>query len=129
MRRFLLVSTVFAAVAALACSAGRTRDDPFAGSSEEGEDVLTMHVANRNQDNATVYAVSGPRRVRVGITRGNSERTYTVDWPGGPRELQAEIELARGGRYTTTSIAASGGSRVSLIIERQLRNSYLQRGG
>lgn len=127
MRRTLLILTAFALVAT-GCSSGRSSRDPFAGGAGGGaaDARLMVQVVNRNFNDATVWAVSGARRDRLGITPSNSNASYTVNW-SGVRELRAEIDLVGGGRFTTPPITASSGDRVTLIIESRLTSSYLRR--
>lgn len=128
MRRSLLLSATTAAVSTLlACSTLTPRGDPFDRASQgEAGRQLHIEVVNRSYSDATVYAISRTRRVRLGMAPSIANRTYSIDWSGGADELRAEIDVLAGGEFTTRAITASPGESVTLVIEDPLRNSYLR---
>lgn len=111
---------ILAAASVLAISscgfAGRAQDDEFA---EPEAREVTLRVRNHNFYDATLYALSaGGQRLRLGITRGNGEETFSFRWPH--MELRVVIDLLAVGASFTESIAVSEGDELELIIRPDL---------
>lgn len=130
-RRLLVCAAVLGTAVALACGTTGRRGDPFAGSGSgpaggSDEPGLVVNVQNRNFADATVHILSGGRRTRVGTTPSNSNRSFSIEWPGGPRQVQAEIDLFGGGNYTTAAVPSAPGDRITVVIQPQLTQSYIR---
>lgn len=130
MARWSLVLVLTLLTTAAACSGGRTRGDPFTRAAQGGgAESLAIEVINRSYSEVTIYALGTVGRNRLGLVPSTTTRRYSIDWRGGAQELRAEIDVVGGAQYTTPPITAYAGDRITLVVERQLRNSYLRRGG
>lgn len=108
------------------CASGSAGDNPFDEGGQGEERSVRIEVQNRNFNDATLYALSDGRRQRMGTVTGNSSGSVSISWPGD-RTLRIEIDLLAGGDYTTPSVLVSPGERLQLVIQPNLRRSYIQR--
>lgn len=130
MTRRPLVLILILLTATAGCAGSGSRSDPFARAGRgPGGERLSLEVINRSYSEATIYALGTVGRDRLGLVPSTTTRDYSIDWSGGAQELRAEIDLVGGNRFVTAPITAYPGDRITLVVERQLRNSYLRRGG
>ena len=111
------------ALAAGGCSTGRTiGENPFADAPRQ--DQVSLRVENRNIHDATIFAGSGNQRQELGTVSARGVEFFTFAWnPGTPVTL--EIELAVGERYRLPPRSFTGGRRLELTVESELRRSFL----
>ncbi len=102
-------------IALAACARGGGEYDEFA---PEVPDEITLEVQNQNFYDATLYAVSGTHRLRLGSVVGNGQGTFQFQWPQ-PR-MQVEIDLIGVGSYLTDWISVDRGDILELRIEPDL---------
>ncbi len=105
------------------CSTGRTiGENPFDESSRQ--DQVSLRVENRNIHDATIFAGSGNQRRELGTVSARGVEFFTFAWnPGTPVTL--EIELAVGERYRLPPRSFTGGRRLELTVESELRRSFI----
>ncbi len=103
------------AVGVVACASSGSRFDEL----EPGRGgELALEVENQNFYDATLYAVSGSRRHRLGTVGGNGKRNFTFPWVGP--EVRIEIRLISVGSYLTEPITVDRGDVLQLTIEPDL---------
>lgn len=88
-----------------ACSQGWGRaKNPFtAPGSDEGE--ITVRVENHNFGDATVHALRGGERIRLGNVTGKSEQDFTVNWTFSlPMEFEVNIIGGQGCRVRPMTV-------------------------
>lgn len=120
---FLLVAVV--ALGVTGCASLSSGDNPFSGEGGEGARSIRIDVRNLNFNDATLHAVSSGSRYRMGTVSGKSDASFEVRWEG-QQTLEIEIDLLAGGRHTTRPISVSPQDRVQLVIQPELRRSYVQ---
>lgn len=81
---------------------------------------IRIQVTNLNFQDATLHALRGGERHRLGTVTGKGSATYTLDWRT-PLPLQLEVDLLAGGRCTTRPITLDPGDEVQFQIEVDLR--------
>jgi len=108
----------FAALLVLAlgaCVRGQARN-PFASAGRRGGDErIQVSVQNHNFLDATVHAVRGAERMRLGEGDRKSDKTFTVQWRLTlPMDL--EIHLIGGSGCTVRTMLVDPGDRVWVRI-------------
>jgi hypothetical protein len=81
---------------------------------------IRIDVTNLNFQDATIHALRGGERHRLGTVTGKGSATYTLEWRT-PLPLQIEIDLLAGGRCTTRPVTVDPGERIQLQIEVDIR--------
>ena len=105
-----------AGLAVLATTACAHRaDTPFHSETESVE----LEVRNDNFADATLHALRGGERIRLGIVTGHTGRTFELDWRFS-QPLRIEIDLLAGGRCVTRDLQVDPGDELYLRIESQL---------
>ncbi|UCG87790.1 MAG: hypothetical protein JSW71_04385 [Gemmatimonadota bacterium] len=79
---------------------------------------LTLHVINENFYDATIYAVWGGYRQRLGVVVGQGEDTFRFRW--APPELSVEIRLLAVGSTMTHSLPVDEGDILELRVQPDL---------
>ena len=117
-RRAALLPAALALVtlAATAC-AGTTQSDPF---TDPGDRSIRIDVTNLNFNDATLHAIRGAERHRLGIVSGKGSASYTLGWPLS-MPLRIEIDLLAGDACTTRALQVDPGDVIDLQIEMDLR--------
>jgi hypothetical protein len=90
--------------------------------------TLRIDVTNLNFQDATLHALRGGERHRLGTVTGKGSATYTIEWRT-PQTFQLEIDLLAGGRCTTRAVTVDPGERLQLQIEVDLRRQIDCYGG
>ena len=81
---------------------------------------IRIDVTNLNFQDATLHALRGGERHRLGTVTGKGSATYTLEWRTA-LPLQIEIDLLAGGRCTTRALTVDPGERIQLQIEVDIR--------
>lgn len=81
---------------------------------------IRIDVTNLNFQDATLHALRGGERHRLGTVNGKGSATYTLEWRT-PMPLQIEIDLLAGGRCTTRAVTVDPGEQIDLQIEVDIR--------
>jgi outer membrane biogenesis lipoprotein LolB len=96
----------------------------FGGGEEESrattprERELTLYVDNQNFYDATLYAVDGGYRQRLGVVGGHNEDVFRFRWPY--LQLRIEIRLLSVGSHTTYELPVDEGDDLELRIQPDL---------
>lgn len=114
MSRF--IGILGAAALVLAACGGNRAPSPFA---EGGRGSVEIEVRNDNFSDATLHALRGGERIRIGIVTGHTGETFHLDWQFA-MPLRVEIDLLAGGRCVTRPINVDPGDALYLRIEPQL---------
>lgn len=75
---------------------------------------ISVEIHNDNFHDATVYAVRGGLRLRLGFVSGFAKDTFTFRWPEG--DLRMEIKLLAAGSYYTQVMSVQQGDELQLTI-------------
>lgn len=108
-----------------ACFGGWGVDNPFL-EEDAGPRTLGLRVENRSFNDATLHALSVGTRIRVGRVGGKQTQSFTIPWDSR-NELRVEIDLLAGGEHTTNAVTAGPGEEVHLVIQANLRRSFIRR--
>lgn len=114
------IALLLLALTGTACATS-TRGSPF-GSGPRGERTIRIEVRNLNFADATLHALRGAERVRLGIVTGKTDRAFDLEWTLS-LPLQIQIDLLAGERCTTRALNVEPGEVVVLQIESDLRRS------
>lgn len=120
----LLPTTALLLLATASCRApGRRIDNPFAApASREREGSIQVLVENQNFNDATVHAVRGGERIRLGEVTGKSEKSFTVRW-NFSLPLEFDIHLIGGDGCGVRPMSVDPGDRVWVRIPTQVPQS------
>lgn len=110
-------------IAVAACGLPGRGADPFA---DAGERSVLVRVQNMNLDDMTVTAVAAGRRHELGMINGRSTRHFTVPWSTYD-EVRFHIDPATGRRFTTRGVTLGPGESVELVIQHNVRQSFVRR--
>lgn len=106
-------------------SVSRVRN-PFAGGGGE-EEQIRVRVENQNFNDATVHALRGGERIRLGEVTGKSDKSFTVRWNFSV-PVEFEIHLVGGGSCVVRSFPVDPGDRIWVRIPTELYASICQAG-
>ena len=84
--------------------------------------LIRIEVTNLNFQDATLHALRGGERHRLGTVSGKGSAVYNLEWRN-PLPLQIEIDLLAGGRCTTRPITLDPGDEYALQIEVDIRRT------
>jgi len=118
-RALRLVCAALFALALTGCSRAEAWN-PFArGGRRGGDERVQVLVQNFNFNDATVHAVHGSERMRLGMVTGKTEKTFTVRWRFTlPMEFQ--IHLIGGLDCWVQPMSVDPGDRVWVRIPPEL---------
>lgn len=127
LRGGALLVFALSTLAVAGCASMSGGENPFAGGGGggEGERSLLIEVQNLNFNDATLHAVSSGRRERMGRVSGKSNASFRIPWQS-TQPLRIEIDLLAGSDYRTNAVSASPSDQIRLVIQADLRRSYLQ---
>lgn len=113
---FLALVTALS-LSAAGCGRGKAAN-PFASpASREGR--VRIQVENMNFGDATVHALRGGERIRLGQVTGKSEEHFTIRW-NFSLPMQFEIHITGGPGCLVRGISVDPGDRVWLRIPNEL---------
>jgi len=123
-----LILRWMAAAVLLPCAACATsQTQPLDEFPVERTRDLTLHVENQNFYDATLYAVSGAQRLRLGIVGGHQDGEFTFRW--SQLELRIEIDLLSVGKYLTDELPVDEGDELELQIQADLHRRIPRESG
>lgn len=99
------------------CRTGSAAKDPFGG--DRGMNQIRIEVRSLNWNDATLYALSGGERRRIGVVPSMGEEEFVFDWRMSD-VLRIEIDLLAGDRCVTREMMVDPGDRIYLQIESDL---------
>ena len=115
-----LTLAAFLVVATAGCGA-RSRS-PFAGPAQQGSEQIHVHIENHNFNDATVHALRGGQRIRLGTTTGKTDEDFRVRWTSTLR-IEFQISLVGGGSCRVRPMTANPGDRVWVRIPNEIHRS------
>lgn len=115
-----LVAMAILALAPVGCIKSTTRTNPFAPRGSRGNDgEIQVRVENLNFGDATIHALRGGERIRLGQVTGKSESNFRVRWNFSvPIEFQ--IDLVGGEACGVRPMTVDPGDRVWVRIPTQI---------
>ncbi len=105
------------------CNRGNDVESPFA---RPGATRVNLRVDNLDFNEATLHARSDGKRDLVGRVPGKAQGSFVLDWRE-VRDLQIEIDILAGNRFTTRRLTVSPGDQLTLIIQVPVSRSFLRR--
>lgn len=122
-RRALRLLFVLAPALLIGCTT-TSRANPF----EEGgaAQVIRISVENQQFNDARVTAIRPGGRTTLGTVGGNQRESFRIPWSPND-QLELEVDLLAGGRYTSRPMAVNPGEEIRLFILNPLYRSYIQR--
>lgn len=123
--RFLAVATLLAAAGACTPGWGRPANpfDPRA----DGPGEVRVAVDNQNFNDATVVALRGGERVRLGDVVGKSRSSFSVRWDF-TLAMEFEVTLIGGGGCVTRPLSVSAGDEIWLRVPVNIGATPCQAG-
>lgn len=117
--RHLRLGAVLALVLAAGAGCAKSSlDDPYV---PEGARTIRIEVLNLNFMDATLHALRGGERHRLGIVTGKAEATYTMEWPQS-LPLQIEIDLLASDSCITRPLYVDPGDIIYLEIQSRMND-------
>jgi len=119
-----LVAMALFAFAPVGCIKTSSRvDNPFAPrGSREREGSIQVRVENLNFGDATIHALRGGERIRLGQVTGKSEQSFTVRW-NFSLPLEFEVDLVGGGACGIRPMTVDPGDKIWLRIPTEVGRS------
>lgn len=113
------LTVVCIALGATACySANGRRRNPF-GAPGSSDGSVRVRVENLNFSDATIHALRGGERVRLGQVTGKSESNFRIRW-NFSLPMQLEVDLVGGSGCQIRPITVDPGDKVFLHIPIQI---------
>lgn len=117
-RRFLPLAAVMAL--GLSACVKSTASNPFAPTgTRPGEGSVRVLVENQNFGDATVHALRGGERIRLGTVTGKSDENFTVRW-NFSLPMEFEIHIVGGQGCRVRPMPVDPGDRVFVRIPSQV---------
>jgi len=113
-------AVLFIATVLVVSSAGCKAVAPGLFGERRARPQIRIDVTNLNFQDATLHALRGGERHRLGTVTGKASATYTIEWRV-PQTFQIEIDLLAGGRCTTRAVTVDPAEQIQLQIEVDLR--------
>lgn len=106
------------------CGNGMARAaNPFAPAGSRGNDgQVQVRVDNQNFGDATIHALRGGERFRLGEVTGKSEKSFTVRW-NFSLPLEFEVHLTGGQGCRVRAMSVDPGDRVWVRIPTEVTMS------
>lgn len=105
-----------------ACGKGMAAN-PFAPAGSRGNDgQVRVLVENHNFGDATIHALRGGERFRLGEVTGKSEKSFTVRW-NFTLPMEFEVHLTGGGGCRVRAMTVDPGDRVWVRIPTEVSMS------
>lgn len=117
---FLRLSAVLALVVGVTACAKSTTKNPFAPpGTGRGEGSIQVLIENQNFGDATIHAIRGGERIRLGQVTGKSEKSFTVRWTFS-LPLEFEVDIIGGQGCGVRPMSVDPGDRVWVRIPTQI---------
>ena len=116
----LRLSAVLVLALGLAACAKPESKNPFATpGSGRGEASIQVRVENQNFGDATIHAIRGGERIRLGQVTGKSDKSFTLRW-NFSLPLEFEINIIGGQGCGVRPMSVDPGDRVWVRIPTQI---------
>jgi hypothetical protein len=119
-RPLVALALLAAALVGSGCSRLPGAGDPF-DDSLPGQ--IRIIVINHDFSDATLFALRGGQRIRLGILTGKSEESYVIPWPT-TETLRIQISLLAQGSCSTSELQVDPGE----VLELQIQVEQMRRG-
>jgi hypothetical protein len=117
---YRIVVMAMLALAPAGCIKGTARTNPFAPRGSRGSDgEIRVRVENLNFADATIHALRGGERIRLGQVTGKSEKNFTVRW-NFSLPIEFQVDLVGGEACGIQPMTVDPGDRVWLRIPTQV---------
>lgn len=105
-------------VAPLGCVRGGSASNPFAGrSSRDGS--IDVRIENQNFGDATIHALRGGERIRLGQVTGKSQKDFKVRWNFSV-PIEFEVDIVGGRGCGVRPMTVDPGDKIWLRIPTQI---------
>lgn len=91
--------------------------NPFDG--DRGMRWIRIEVQNHNWSDATLHALRGAERHRLGVVIGKTDARYVMEWPTS-MQLRIEIDLLAAESCVTRPLIVDPGDHIELQIASEL---------
>lgn len=108
---------------ALPLGCATSQSDVFRGG---GSRNVRIDVLNLNFSDATLWALRGGERVRLGIVRGKQEESFEIGWPLS-LPLRIEIDFLAGPRCMTGQLPVDPGDVIYLELHEDPAREFVCR--
>jgi hypothetical protein len=116
----LRVSTVLVLALGLAACAKPQAKNPFAApGTGRGEGSIQVRIENQNFGDATIHAIRGGERIRLGQVTGKSEKSFTMRW-NFSLPLEFEVNIIGGQGCGVRPMSVDPGDHVWVRIPTQI---------
>jgi hypothetical protein len=113
------VSSAILLLAPLACARGSSARNPFAGSGRGREGSIDVRIENQNFGDATIHALRGGERIRLGQVTGKSQQDFKVNWRFSV-PIEFRVDLVGGQGCGVRPMTVDPGDKVWLRIPTQI---------
>ena len=118
--RSLRLPAVVALALSLSVCAKPASKNPFAApGTQRGEGSIQVRVDNQNFGDATIHAIRGGERIRLGQVTGKSEQSFTMRW-NFSLPLEFEVNIIGGQGCGVRPLSVDPGDRVWVRIPNQI---------
>lgn len=111
-------------IAAPACFSSAT-PSPFRGEGE-GRGRLEIRVDNISFNDATIFALTQSRRMRLGVVSGKSSQRFTIEWEG-LQDIQIEVDLLASQRFVSPMFSLAPGEALDIQVQEPVANTVVTR--
>jgi hypothetical protein len=105
------------------CASGSS--SPFV---EEGQAPrrLEIRVDNISRNDATVFAVTQARRLRLGIVQAKANRRFVIEWDA-LQDIQVEVDLLASQRFLSDPLSLAPGEILEVQIQEPVSSTIISR--
>ena len=118
LSRFTLAALLMVATAG--CGTGSR--SPFAGPAQRGSEQIQVRIENHNFNDATVHALRGGQRIRLGTATGKTDEDFRIRW-NSTLLIEFRISLVGGGSCRVRSMTVNPGDRIWVRIPNEIYRS------
>ncbi|MEZ4415843.1 MAG: hypothetical protein R3E10_08805 [Gemmatimonadota bacterium] len=115
-------ATLLLLLLALPLGCATPRSDVFR---DETRDIR-IDVLNLNFSDATLWALRGGERIRLGIVRGKQEESFELSWPVS-LPLRVEMDFLAGPRCVTGQLSVDPGDVIYLELHEDPAREFICR--
>lgn len=125
---FLRLAICAVLVAGASACTKPTGRNPFAApGTGRGEGSIQIRVENQNFGDATIYAIRGGERIRLGKATGKAEQNFTLSW-NFSLPLEFEINIIGDQGCGVRALSVDPGDRVWVRIPSHIGSSSCDAG-
>jgi hypothetical protein len=106
-------------LAPAACARGSSSRNPFEGGSRDGAGSIEVRIENQNFGDATIHALRGGERIRLGQVTGKSQKDFRIRWNFSV-PIEFRVDLVGGEGCGVRPMTVDPGDKVWLRIPTQI---------